>query len=182
MSLALLPLNASTAAKYRTSNWLCSTVEKGTVLRARGPIGKFCYDLRTDHKHLIMVAGGSAVTPFISMLREYQYRLGQVGAPDKITLLVSYRSKQDLICWKKIVAKTERAKVFGTDALRMSRSQPRRAAAIKLRRLCRAGLMRLWITPRRIGATVVSPKSISNRNLLNLERRWNNSRCRSIVF
>ena len=82
------------------SNWLCDHVKVGTVLRGRGPIGKFCWDHSTDHKNLLMVAGGSGVTPFVSIMREHAPHLGKPGAPSKITLLVSYRSRQDLICWK----------------------------------------------------------------------------------
>lgn len=82
----------------KISNWLCDKVKVDDVLRARGPIGKFVYDSSTDQKHLVMVAGGSGVTPFVSILREYADKLGQSGAPHKMTLLVSHRSKSDIIC------------------------------------------------------------------------------------
>lgn len=81
------------------SNWLCDNVKAGTVLRARGPIGKFVYEVGKDRPHLVMVAGGSGVTPFVSILREYAPRMGKNGAPHKMTLLVSYRSREDLILW-----------------------------------------------------------------------------------
>jgi ferredoxin-NADP reductase len=98
------------------SNWLCDKVIEGSVLRARGPIGKFCYNSETDKKHLIMVAGGSGVTPFISIMREYSDKLGQPGSPDRMTLLVSYRSREDLICWEDIQAinKVKGAKIYTT--------------------------------------------------------------------
>jgi ring-1,2-phenylacetyl-CoA epoxidase subunit PaaE len=86
----------------RISNWLCDAVKEGTVLRARGPIGKFVFDSAKDRGHLVMVAGGSGVTPFVSILREYQARLGQAGAPARMTLLVSYRTRADLICWREL--------------------------------------------------------------------------------
>lgn len=88
----------------KISNWLCDEVKVGSVLRARGPIGKFVFDPKIDKKHLIMVAGGSGVTPFISIVREHQAHLGKTGSPERMTLLVSYRSKQDLICWPEIEA------------------------------------------------------------------------------
>lgn len=81
------------------SNWLCDKVREGDVLRARGPIGKFGYDPTEDRPHLFMVGAGSGVTPFVSLLREYCKRLGQPGCPRQMTLLVSYRSTDDLICW-----------------------------------------------------------------------------------
>jgi ring-1,2-phenylacetyl-CoA epoxidase subunit PaaE len=82
------------------SNYLCSQTKVGDVLRARGPIGKFIYDPQKDQKHLVMIAAGSGVTPFVSILREYADRLGSVGCPQSMTLLVSYRSKEDLILWE----------------------------------------------------------------------------------
>jgi ring-1,2-phenylacetyl-CoA epoxidase subunit PaaE len=86
------------------SNWLCDQVKPGMILRARGPIGKFCYNPATDKKHLFMVAGGSGVTPFLSIMREFADKLGQPGAPEKMTLYVSYRSKEDLIGWPDLQA------------------------------------------------------------------------------
>lgn len=88
----------------KISNWLCDQVKVGSILRARGPIGKFVYDPSKDQKHLVMVAGGSGVTPFVSILREYAPRLGEKDAPVKLTLLVSYRSQRDLICWRELTA------------------------------------------------------------------------------
>ncbi|MCX6109203.1 MAG: FAD-binding oxidoreductase [Proteobacteria bacterium] len=82
----------------KISNWLCDQVKVGSVLRARGPIGKFVYEPGIDRGHLIMVAGGSGVTPFVSILREYASHLGQAGAPQRMTLLVSHRSSQDILC------------------------------------------------------------------------------------
>jgi ring-1,2-phenylacetyl-CoA epoxidase subunit PaaE len=83
------------------SNWLCDEVKVGSILRARGPIGKFCW-FTTDQPHLFMTAGGSGVTPFISIMRDHAPTLGQEGSPQKMTLLVSYRSKKDLILWETI--------------------------------------------------------------------------------
>ncbi len=84
------------------SNWLCDHVKVGDVLRARGPIGKFIYDYEKDHKHLYMVAGGSGVTPFTSILKEYADKLGQPEAPESLHLLVAYRSQKDLINWREL--------------------------------------------------------------------------------
>lgn len=79
------------------SNWLCDNIKEGSILRARGPIGRFIYEPEKDREHLVMVAAGSGVTPFVSIMREYCDRLGQPGAPKKMTLLVSYRTREDLI-------------------------------------------------------------------------------------
>jgi len=84
------------------SRLLVRDTEVDQVYRARGPIGKFVYEPENDEKHLVMIAGGSGVTPFISIMREYMDRLGKEDAPEKMTLLVSYRSKADLILWDAI--------------------------------------------------------------------------------
>lgn len=81
------------------SSYLTKDVNVGDILRARGPIGKFCYHHKKDHKHLAMIAAGSGVTPFVSILREYAPHLGKDSYPEKMSLLVSFRSKKDLICW-----------------------------------------------------------------------------------
>lgn len=86
------------------SNHFCDGVQVGDILKARGPIGKFVFDPQLCRPHLIMVAAGSGVTPFISIVREYADRLGQPGAPRQMTLLVAYRSREDLICWEELEA------------------------------------------------------------------------------
>lgn len=92
------------------SNYFCDKVAEGSILKARGPIGRFTWDATRCRKQLLMVGAGSGVTPFVSILRAYADTLGQVGSPEKMTLLVAYRSKQDLICWPDLV---ELAKVPG---------------------------------------------------------------------
>lgn len=100
----------------KISNWLCDNVKVGSILRARGPIGKFVYEPGKDRSHLFMVAGGSGVTPFVSIMREYVSKLGQPGAPKQVSLLVSYRSRKDLICWPDLqeIAAAKGAKVYTT--------------------------------------------------------------------
>jgi ferredoxin-NADP reductase len=79
------------------SHYLTEKIQAGDVLRARGPIGRFCFDHKIFSSHLVMIAAGSGVTPFLSIMREYKDRLGQPGAPTHMSLLVSYRSVQDII-------------------------------------------------------------------------------------
>ncbi len=86
------------------SNYFCDKVAPGAILKARGPIGRFAWDSTRCRKQLVMVGAGSGVTPFISILREYADTLGQPGSPEAMTLLVAYRSKEDLICWEDLQA------------------------------------------------------------------------------
>jgi ferredoxin-NADP reductase len=98
------------------SNWFCDKVAKGDVLRARGPIGKFVYDLEKDRRELMMIGAGSGVTPFVSILREYHDQLGKPGGPERLGLLVAYRSREDLILWEDLtrIARSEGVRVVTT--------------------------------------------------------------------
>lgn len=83
------------------SRYLVKDVKQGDILKARGPIGKFGYN-DNDQPHLVMVAAGSGVTPFLSIMREYASSLGQLGSPKSMTLLVSFRTQEDIICKRHI--------------------------------------------------------------------------------
>lgn len=81
------------------SKHLVRNIRVGHILRARGPIGRFCFEPDGDLPHLVMIAAGSGVTPFVSIMREYADRLRKEDSPERMTLLVSFKSDQDLICW-----------------------------------------------------------------------------------
>lgn len=85
------------------SNWLYDNLQKGMILRARGAMGSFCYDVERDHSHLFMVAAGSGVTPFLSIIRQFMPSDAR-GAPVEMSLLVSYRTTRDLIGWQELQA------------------------------------------------------------------------------
>ena len=76
------------------SNWMCNALKVGSVLRARGPIGRFCYDPESDQQRLVMVAAGSGVTPFVSIMKDLSATAPSVAA----ILLVAYRTSRDIIC------------------------------------------------------------------------------------
>jgi len=98
------------------SNWLCDNVKVGSILKARGSIGRFCYYPNVDQPWLLMVAGGSGVTPFVSIMREFAARTGQANAPQGMVLLVAYRSQEDLIQWEDLqkIASFPNCKVITT--------------------------------------------------------------------
>jgi ferredoxin-NADP reductase len=78
------------------SDYFCDDLQVGSILRARGPIGKFVF-APDFNEHLVMVAGGSGITPFYSISKEYEHRLGEPGCPKKLTLIVSYKTNKDII-------------------------------------------------------------------------------------
>ncbi len=80
------------------SNWMCDELRIGSKLRARGPIGKFIYDAQVDQNNLIVIAAGSGVTPFVSILKDLVHSHLGVTA----TLLVAFRTRADIICQKEL--------------------------------------------------------------------------------
>lgn len=86
------------------SNWMCDVLKIGDVLRARGPIGKFCYRFSEDEQRLVFIAAGSGVTPFVSMMKQLAPELGTAQYPTELCLLVSFRTPADIICKKELFA------------------------------------------------------------------------------
>lgn len=84
------------------SNWMLNSLEKGSVLKARGPIGRFALDPNEKNTAVFMVAAGSGVTPFISIIREYIAFSKANNTNVTLSLLVSYRTTNDLISMQEI--------------------------------------------------------------------------------
>jgi ferredoxin-NADP reductase len=62
------------------------------TVKARGPYGKFCFD-ETKHRRIVLIAGGSGITPMMAMLRYIE----DLCVPTEITLIYCVRTEQDLI-------------------------------------------------------------------------------------
>lgn len=84
------------------SSYLVDQVKEGDIIRARGPIGKFCYGQEADTPHLGIVAAGSGVTPFVSIMREMLNNSEFTFPWESITLLVSFRNDSEIICQKEL--------------------------------------------------------------------------------
>jgi len=52
------------------SNYLLDNVKKGDVFESSGPCGTFVYNPIMHDKTIVCIAGGSGITPFMSMIRE----------------------------------------------------------------------------------------------------------------
>jgi ferredoxin-NADP reductase/phytoene dehydrogenase-like protein len=85
---------------------LLNKVKPGDVLESTGPHGTFYYEPLTDSDHLVFLAGGSGVTPFMSIIRETV----EQKLPLHIHLLYGSRSPDDII--------------FGDDLKRIASSHP----------------------------------------------------------
>lgn len=52
------------------SNWLAETLQAGSIVKVMEPMGQFTTEFAADRKrHLIMFAGGSGITPMMSIIK-----------------------------------------------------------------------------------------------------------------
>ncbi len=86
--------------------WLCREAPVGWRTVSSGPLGGFFHEPLRDGDDLVFVAGGSGVTPFVSMLRELEAR----GWPRRVTLLYGNRTPGDV--------------PFATELRRLARKNP----------------------------------------------------------
>ncbi len=75
------------------SNYLLDNLQAGDRLVSSGPDGCFVYNPLLHGNRLVFIAGGSGITPFMSMIRETCDR----GLDRQITLIYGNRSEDDVI-------------------------------------------------------------------------------------
>ncbi|MFM2346508.1 MAG: hypothetical protein RL654_1261 [Pseudomonadota bacterium] len=96
-SSALAPRTVSVTVKRveggRVSNWLHDHLTPGQRLRAFGPSGDFTLPAEDEHEPLLMLSGGSGITPLMSMLRT----LGDARRHPDLIFLHAGRTPDDLI-------------------------------------------------------------------------------------
>jgi phytoene dehydrogenase-like protein/ferredoxin-NADP reductase len=80
------------------SSYLLDELKVGQVLESTGPSGGFYHEPLTDGSDLVFLAGGSGVTPFISIMREAVER----GLSLRIHLLYGSREPGDIIFRKEL--------------------------------------------------------------------------------
>ena len=74
------------------SVFLNDRAEVGMTVEASGPYGQFCLD-EAKHKRVVLIAGGSGITPMMAMLRH----IDDYCLPTSVTLLYSVRTNDDII-------------------------------------------------------------------------------------
>lgn len=72
-------------------------MKEGEIVEAMGPLGGFCID-EGKMKDVVFLAGGSGVTPFVSMLSYY----GQKPCQTRFTLIYSCKRECDFILYNKL--------------------------------------------------------------------------------
>lgn len=75
------------------SNWIHHTVRPGMTLRVRGPSGSFVYHPSNVPKRLVLIGGGSGITPLMGILRTAIAATPHVP----VHLLYANRSAEDVI-------------------------------------------------------------------------------------
>lgn len=81
----------------RISHYFCREIKVGDVLRARGAMGRFIYEPAKDYPNLVLIGGGSGVTPFLSMVRQYYQSVLPEETPESLSLVFSYRNRMEII-------------------------------------------------------------------------------------
>ena len=92
------------------ANWLYGLARPGDHFVAHLPFGQFFYEPLRDAQHVVALAGGSGITPFLSMAREVSH-----GTLDmRLTILYGVTSADDAIAREEldaIAASCERVSV-----------------------------------------------------------------------
>ena len=73
------------------SQFLNDRARVGLTVKARGPYGKFYFD-ESKHERIVLIAGGSGITPMIAMLRY----IDDLCIPAEATLIYCVRTEQDV--------------------------------------------------------------------------------------
>ena len=89
------------------SRFLNDKATVGLAVRARGPYGQFCFD-RTRHDRMVLIAGGSGITPMMAILRY----IDDLCIPAKATLVYCARTEQDVFFREELAAIRRRLMKF----------------------------------------------------------------------
>ena len=80
------------------SNFLMDRVNIGDLIDSAGPQGDFHFNPLYHDRHMVCIAGGSGITPFMSMIRE----IVECGLDRVVTLIYGNRHLDDIIFHKEL--------------------------------------------------------------------------------
>ena len=92
------------------SPWILDNWKVGDIISMSAPEGTFCYEPMRDEKNVIGIAGGSGITPFLSMARAIRDGIEDFN----LTILFGNRTEEDILFkseFDEICAATNRVKV-----------------------------------------------------------------------
>jgi len=87
------------------SGYLLNKVKKGDILQSSGPAGNFYFDPLFHDREMVCLAGGSGITPFISMIRQ----VVECGLDRNIYLFYGNRDPDDIIFHNTLKTISERS-------------------------------------------------------------------------
>jgi ferredoxin-NADP reductase len=88
---SFIEITAKRVENGYVSRFLNDRATEGLTINARGPYGKFCFD-ESKHQRIVLIAGGSGITPMMAMLRY----IDDLCVPVDATLIYCVRSEQDV--------------------------------------------------------------------------------------
>ena len=94
------------------STFLNREAQAGLNVTAHGPFGHFCFD-ETRHKHIVLLAGGSGITPIMSMLRYIE----EAAPETQVNLFYAVRGDDDVIFSEDLIRLQQRLPNFRCDLL-----------------------------------------------------------------
>lgn len=87
-SLTVKSVSGGIVSNYILDNW-----ELGTSVTVSDPIGNFTYEPLRDAKHIVGIAGGSGITPFISLAKA----IADGDEECSLTLIYGNRKESDIL-------------------------------------------------------------------------------------
>ncbi len=93
------------------SNFLLDELRTGDLLESTSPSGHFSYNPLFHGKDLVFLAGGSGITPFMSMIRETTDR----GLDRKIHLIYGSQNPEDILYQAELTDRAQRHGNFTMD-------------------------------------------------------------------
>jgi ferredoxin-NADP reductase len=92
LQASYVEITAKRAPQGHVSVFLNDRALPGLLVKADGPYGQFCFDER-QHKRIVLIAGGSGITPMMSMLRY----IDDLRLSTEVTLIYCVRTEHDVI-------------------------------------------------------------------------------------
>ncbi|MBQ6622894.1 MAG: iron-sulfur cluster-binding domain-containing protein [Mogibacterium sp.] len=85
---------------YLVPDWFLENVKVGSEITASLPFGQFYYEPLRDSGKIVGLAGGSGITPFVSMAKEIAHGTLDVD----LTVLYGSVSHDDIVCGEELAA------------------------------------------------------------------------------
>ena len=100
----LIELSIQIQEKGKITPWLAQALHAGSIVNLSQAQGEFCLTL--DEAPILMIAGGSGITPFRAMLQQLSLPASKTGKPAK-TLMYYARSSEHFLFKQELLKFTE---------------------------------------------------------------------------